>query len=89
MQFDALAARLGLAPSVAAEVDDMAMMRLLVREGAGLAVLPPIVVRDELAAGTLVEAARLPGLGETFFGVTTARRFPNPLLADLLGASGG
>jgi LysR family transcriptional activator of nhaA len=37
----------------AVEVDDMAMMRLLAREGVGLAVLPPIVVRDELASGEL------------------------------------
>lgn len=83
--FDSLAGRLGVRPQIAAEVDDMAMMRLLVREGAGLGVLPPIVVRDELSAGTLVEGAQLVGLGETFFGVTVERRFPNPLLAELLG----
>ena len=82
--FDALAARMGVSPAIAAEADDMAMLRLLVRADAGLAVIPPIVVQDELAAGTLREAARLDGLHETFFAVTRARRFPNPLLADLL-----
>ncbi|WP_439155152.1 LysR family transcriptional regulator [Yoonia sp.] len=82
--FDALTERLGIRPQIAAEVEDMAMMRLLAREGVGLAVLPPIVVQDELSTGRLIEADRLPGIGETFFAVTLTRRFPNPILADLL-----
>jgi len=83
--FDALVDRMGVHPRVAAEVDDMAMLRLLAREGLGLAVAPSIVVRDELAAGDLAEIAQLPGLQETFYAVTLARRFPNPLLRSLLG----
>jgi LysR family transcriptional activator of nhaA len=82
--FDALADRLGVRPQVAAEVDDMAMMRLLAREDVGLAVLPAIVVKDELETGTLVVAERLPDIVETFHAVTLERRFPNPLLPDLL-----
>ncbi len=83
--FDALAARLGVTPLIAAEVDDMAMLRLLAREDAGLAVIPPIVVQDELRSGFLIEAARLDGISETFVAVTLQRRFPNPLLSDVLG----
>lgn len=82
--FDALADRLGVRPQIAAEVEDMAMMRLLAREDVGLAVLPPIVVKDEIAAGMLVEADRLPGIAESFYAVTMERRFPNPLLRPLL-----
>ena len=82
--FDALTERLGIRPQIAAEVEDMAMMRLLARDGVGLAVLPPIVVQDELTNGRLIEAERLPGIGETFFAVTLSRRFPNPVLSDLL-----
>lgn len=82
--FDALADRLGVVPRVAAEVEDMAMMRLLAREGVGLAVLPPIAVKDELASGALVEAVRLSGLAENFYAVTVPRRFPNPALRALL-----
>lgn len=82
--FDALVDRLGVRPQIAAEVEDMAMMRLLAREDIGLAVLPPIVVRDEIAAGVLVEADQLPGIAETFYAVTMERRFPNPLLRSLL-----
>ncbi|WP_187428108.1 Transcriptional activator protein NhaR [Roseobacter fucihabitans] len=82
--FDAWTDRLGIRPQIAAEVDDMAMMRLLARASVGLAVLPPIVVQDELTNGSLVEAERLPGIGETFFAVTMTRRFPNPFLTELL-----
>jgi len=84
MGFDALLDRLGVTPNIAAEVDDMAMMRLLAREGIGLAVLPPIVVRDELASGALVEAEQLSELTEAFYGVSVERRFPNALLSELL-----
>ena len=86
--FDALVAQLGIRPTVVAEVDDMAMMRLLVREDAGLAVLPMIAIKDELEQGILIEAERLPGITETFYAVTLDRRFPNPLLQRLLAPEG-
>ena len=84
--FDTLTRRLGLTPQIAAEVDDMAMMRLLARAGVGLALVPPVVVQDELAAGTLVEAREHPAIFEAFYAVTLDRRFPNPVLKDLLAA---
>ena len=82
--FDALAARLDVSPQIAAEADDMAMLRLLTRADVGLAVIPPIVVQEELAAGDLVEAAQLDGMAEPFYAVTLERRFPNPLVAEVL-----
>ncbi len=78
--FDALVNRMGIYPQIVAEVDDMAMLRLVARDHDGLAVVPPIVVKDELDEGLLVEVAKLPGLAETFFAITLTRRFPNPLL---------
>ena len=84
--FDSLVARMGWRPQVAAEVDDMALMRLLTREGVGLGVLPPIVVRDELTAGSLVELEPLPGITEGFYAIVLQRRFPNPLLAELIAS---
>lgn len=82
--FDAYVSRLGLRPRIAAEVDDMAMLRVLARENIGIAIVPPIVVTDELAAGELVAAESIPDLTETFFAITLKRRFPNPLLQDLI-----
>lgn len=84
MGFDALINRLGIHPQIVAEVDDMAMLRLVAREHSGLAVVPSIVVKDELDSGDLVEVATLPGLAESFFAITLTRRFPNPLLRLVL-----
>lgn len=64
----------------------MAMLRLLARVNAGLAVIPPIVVRDELASGRLIELGIQEGLHEEFFAITLHRRFPNPLVAELPSA---
>lgn len=85
--FDAWADQRGIRPRIAAEVDDMAMIRLLAREGAGLAVVPPIVVKDELSAGELVEAHTFPQLIEAFYAVTLSRRFPNPILRALIAGT--
>lgn len=82
--FDAMASRLSVRPQIAAEVDDMAMMRLLAREDIGLALVAPIVVKDELNSGRLTEAKERPRIKETFFAITLRRRFPNALLQDLL-----
>lgn len=87
-EFDALVERLGLTPHIVAEVDDMALLRLLAREGLGYVVVPPIVVRDELFARLLKECGPLPGLKETFYAITPTRRFPNPLLKELMKAKG-
>ena len=82
--FDAMASRLSVRPQIAAEVDDMAMMRLLAREDIGLALVAPIVVKDELNSGRLKEAHEHPRIKETFFAITLRRRFPNPLVQELL-----
>ena len=83
-QFDRICERLDVTPVIAAEADDMAMMRLLVREDAGLALVPPIVVRDELESGLLVEAPQLEDLHEEFWAITLPRQFPNPLVSKVL-----
>jgi LysR family transcriptional activator of nhaA len=87
--FDALLADAGVRPRVLAEVDDMAMLRLLARETGALALVPPVVVQDELAARTLVERCRIPQIQERFYAITAARRFPHPLLKLLLHPGSG
>lgn len=84
--FDRLTDLAGVRPVVMAEVDDMAMLRLLARERQALALVPPIVVRDELASGELSELHRIEGLAERFYAIQRDRQFPNPLLDDLLAA---
>lgn len=87
--FDRAMEAAGVRPLIHAEVDDMAMLRLLARERDGLALVPPIVVRDELEAGVLVEHFRLPDVQERFYAIVSKRRFPNPLLASVLKSEAG
>lgn len=87
LEFDALCRRLNVAPTIVAEVDDMAMLRLMAREAIGLAPLPAIVVRDELQAGTLREVVALPSISETFFALTVERQFPNRAVDELIIAA--
>ena len=82
--FNRLTARLGVQPRIIADVDDMAMVRLLAREGVGLALAPDIVLADEIATGQLVTAPFDTGITDTFYAVTTQRSFPHPLLRHVL-----
>ncbi len=82
--FDRILELAGIRPTILAEVDDMAMLRLLAREREGVTLVPPIVVRDELLAGTLVEYCSVPEVTERFYAIVKKRRFPNQLLIDLL-----
>ncbi len=83
LAFDRMLEASGVRAIILAEVDDMAMLRLLARESGGLALAPPVVVQDELRSGLLVERCRLPDIKERFYAIVQRRRFPNPLLADL------
>jgi len=82
--FDRLLELAGIRPVILAEVDDMAMLRLLAREGEGVTLVPPIVVRDELKSRVLVEHCRISQLTESFYAIVQTRKFPNQLLAELL-----
>lgn len=83
-EFDALCAALGVEVRVLAEVDDMASLRLFSRDARALALVPTVVVRDELRAGLLFEHCVVPGLFETFYALTLERAFPHPAVAELL-----
>ncbi|GAB4197391.1 MAG: LysR family transcriptional regulator [Sandaracinaceae bacterium] len=82
--FDAICARHGLRVQVRAEVDDMALLRLLACDTTAIAVVPPVVVRDELRSRRLRDLGPVPGLREEFYAITVDRRFPHPRLEALL-----
>lgn len=82
--FDRLVEAAGVKPVILAEVDDMAMLRLLARERQAITLVPPIVVRDELKTKVLVEYCRIPEVTEVFYAIVQKRRFPNRLLVNLL-----
>jgi LysR family transcriptional activator of nhaA len=72
---------------VFAEVDDMAMLRLLARDSGAVALLPAVVVQDELRAGSLQQYCTVPRVHENFYAITTERRFQPALLRELLRAA--
>lgn len=83
-EFDLILNQAGIRPIIAAEVDDMAMLRLLARNSQALALVPRVVVRDELQAGILLEHYRFPTIKKSFYAITPDRRFPSPLVKELL-----
>lgn len=86
--FDLILERHKIRPIIAAEIDDMAMIRLLAREGAGIALVPPVVVAGELERGQLVELHRFTEIKESFYAISPSRRFPNALVEEILGRNG-
>jgi LysR family transcriptional activator of nhaA len=82
--FDLLCEQRGLQLRIRAEVDDMALLRLLARDTGSVALVPSVVVRDELKSGVLVEYAVVPDLHETFYAITVQRHFESPLVRELL-----
>lgn len=82
--FDVMLDRAGIRPIILAEVDDMAMLRVIAREAPGVTLVPPVVVQGELRDRVLVERCRLPQIRENFYAITPSRRFPNPLVRELL-----
>jgi len=82
--FDAICERLNVSVRILAEIDDMAMIRLLARDTEAVALLPAVVVRDELNSGVLRECGVVPGLYEEFYAITVDRRYAHPLLKGLL-----
>lgn len=86
-QFDALCLSAGVTPRLRAEVDDMAMLRLIARDSGWLAILPEVVVQDELRAGILVTVGHSTDLQERFYAITTPRRHRIEALEHLMGAT--
>ena len=85
--FDLLCERLGIRYRLRAEVDDMALLRLLARDSDSVALLPTVVVQDELRNGRLVEYSVVPDLHESFYAISVQRHFTPPLLKSLLKQS--
>ena len=87
-QFDALCASAAVVPRLRAEVDDMAMLRLIARDSGWLALVPEVVVQDELRAGTLVKVGQSDQFSEHFYAITAPRRRRIDALERLLAHPG-
>lgn len=82
--FDLFLANAGVEAEIRAEVDDMALLRLLALSGRGLALVPAIVVERELRAGKLRHLYRIPRITERFYAITIKRRFGTGQVADII-----
>ncbi len=82
--FDLLCEQLDIRVKILAEVDDMAMLRVLARVSDAPVLVPTVVVRDELKQGLLQEYARIPNLYEDFFAIGIQRQYQHPLVKLLL-----
>ena len=84
--FDLMLANSGVEPFVHAEVDDMALLRLLALSGEGLALVSKIVVERELQSSKIKFMLRVPGLAEKYYALTIRKRFQNTWLAEIVEA---
>ena len=81
--FDMMCEQRGIRYRIRAEVDDMALMRLLARDSDSVALMPSVVVQDELRSGRLMEYGVVPDLFENFYAISVRRQFEPPLLRAL------
>ncbi|MDQ7912043.1 LysR family transcriptional regulator [Pseudomonas sp. 102515] len=84
-QFEVYRSGQGLTPRICAEVDDMALLRLLARDSGDMALLPAVVVQDEVRTGALQLYAEVPEIAERFYAVILQRQFRLSILEELLG----
>ena len=83
-EFNMLCEARGIAVDIFAEVDDMAMLRLLARDSGGVALVPAVVVQDELKTGLLQQYCVVPEVFENFYAITTERQFQAKVVEALL-----
>jgi LysR family transcriptional activator of nhaA len=82
--FDGLCAQYQFQPNIIGEADDMAMLRLLTRDTKAVAVMPSVVVKDEIANNNLTVYATLPNIFENFYVVTVQKQITNNLVNELI-----
>ena len=84
--FDLILANANIEMFVHAEVDDMALLRLLALSGEGLALVSKIVVERELQSRNIKFMLRVRGLFERYYALTVRKRFANAWLAEIVEA---
>ena len=84
--FDLILANANIEPFVHAEVDDMALLRLLALSGEGLALVSKIVVERELQSRKIKFMQRVAGLTEKYYALTVRKRFQSAWLGEIVQA---
>jgi LysR family transcriptional activator of nhaA len=84
VDFDRLLVDAGVEPLIRAEVDDMALLRLLALSGEGLALVSKIVVERDFATHQVGFMRRVPGLVERYFALTVRKRFESAWIGGIV-----
>ncbi len=74
----------GIEPEIQAEVEDMALLRILALSGKGLSIVPQIVVKTELKSKQLIVIHRFKEVSEVFFALVPKRQKPYPAVTNLI-----
>ena len=77
IDFDRRVEAAGISLDIRAEVDDMALLRLMALSGLGLALVPAIVVEHEINRGLMRHVSKVRGLNKRFHVLTLRRRVSN------------
>jgi len=83
-EFDLLMANAGIEPRVHAEIDDMALLRLLALSGEGLALVSKIVIENELQSEQIKFMQQVPDLMEKYYVLTVRKRFQNVWISGIV-----
>jgi LysR family transcriptional activator of nhaA len=83
-EFEQMLSAAGIEPFIHAEVDDMALLRLLALSGQGLALVSKIVVEGELDSSKIKFMQRVPGLSERFYALSVRKKFANAWLTEIV-----
>lgn len=70
--------------SVSGELDDVALLRMLALTGKGLVVIPRLGVSNDIENGSLVVLHEFKSIKQRFYAITRQKKFPNPIINDLL-----
>ena len=84
--FDHFAHSKGLTLKVGGEVDDVALLRVLALTGKGIVLIPKMGVANDLTNRNLVLVHEFKNFTQHFYAITRQKRFPNPLIAELVRA---
>lgn len=83
-RFDQLCEAQQIQYQVMGEINDMPALRLLARDSEGVALLPTVVVQDEIKAGILQEYCKLPDVFERFYAISLKKQFEPEIVKLLL-----
>lgn len=83
-RFDQLCEAQQIQYQIMGEVNDMPALRLLARDSDGVALLPTVVVQDEIKVGILQEYCKLPDVFERFYAISLKKQFEPEIVKFLL-----